>query len=210
MKVVALTGSIGMGKTTTAALFAEEGVPVWDADAAVHRLYGPSGAAVAPILSAFGPVGDGAGGIDRQALSSVVLNDGAALRNLEAIVHPLVAQDRSDFLQEVRAEGHSLALIDVPLLFETGGERQVDHVVLVSCDEATQRARVMARPGMTEARLTAILARQMPDAEKKKRADHIIDTGHGFDHARKQVRDLLPVLRATPSTRQTPEDKPDA
>jgi dephospho-CoA kinase len=194
MKVVALTGSIGMGKTTTAAMFADLGVPVWDADAAVHRLYAVGGAALGPVLEAFPQAGTQEAGINREALSQAVLNERAALSHLEAIVHPLVAADRQTFLQLASQDGHILAVVDVPLLYETGGDAFVDAVILVTCDQETQRQRVLARPGMTEEKFISILSRQLPDAEKRQRADFIIDTGFGLDHARKQVRDVFAAL----------------
>lgn len=193
MLVVALTGSIGMGKSTTSAMFAERGVPVWDADAAVHRIYGPGGAAVAAVEALF-PGVTGPDGVDRAALSAHVLGDPDRLRQLETLVHPLVGQDRAGFLAEARAAGAPLALVDVPLLFETGGEAYVDAVIVVSCDAAIQRARVLARPGMTEAKLDAILARQTPDAIKRSRADFVVDTGQGLDHAREQVAAIHTAL----------------
>lgn len=186
MLVLALTGSIGMGKSTTSAMFAARGVPVWDADAAVHRIYGPGGAAVAAVEAQF-PGVTGPDGVDRAALSARVLGDPERLKQLEKLVHPLVGQDRAAFLADARAAGAPLALVDVPLLFETGGEAFVDAVIVVSCDAATQRARVLARPGMTEAKLDAILARQTPDAVKRSMADFVVDTGQGLDHASEQV-----------------------
>jgi dephospho-CoA kinase len=186
MLVAALTGSIGMGKSTTAAMFAERGVPVWDADAAVHRLYAPGGAGVGPVEAAF-PGVSGPDGVDRAALSARVLGKPEALKTLEAIVHPLVGQDRAAFLHQARAEGRPLALVDVPLLFETGGQAHVDAVIVVTCDPAVQRARVLVRPGMSAEKLDAILARQTPDAVKRAGADHVIDTGAGLDAAREQV-----------------------
>lgn len=167
-----LTGSIGMGKTTTAGFFAAVGVPVWDADAAVHRLYAPGGAAV-PLLAARWPdvVADGA--IDRAALKSVVATDSRALAALETLVHPLVAADRAAFLAVAAAD---IVLLDIPLLFETGAEAQMDATLLVTAPPELQRTRVLARPGMNEAQFAAILARQMPDREKRARADHIIET----------------------------------
>jgi len=168
---VGLTGSIGMGKTTTAALFAEAGLPVWDADAAVHRLYAPGGAAVGPVGAAF-PEAVAGGAIDRTMLKRCLAADPGALRRLEAIVHPLVAEDRRAFLAAVDAKADARAVIlDVPLLFETGLDREMDLAVVVTTDAATQCARVMARPGMTEARFRAMLAAQMPDADKRARAD---------------------------------------
>lgn len=193
MLVVALTGSIGMGKSTTSAMFAARGVPVWDADAAVHRIYGPGGAAVAGVEALF-PGVTGPDGVDRAALSARVLGDPDRLKQLEALVHPLVGQDRAAFLADARAGGAPLALVDVPLLFETGGQAYVDAVIVVSCDAQTQRRRVLARPGMTEAKLDAILARQTPDATKRSMADFVVDTGQGLDHAREQVAAIHQTL----------------
>lgn len=186
-----LTGSIGMGKSATAAMFRDAGVPVHDADAAVHALYAPGGAAVGPVGAAFpGVVKDGA--VDRALLSAVVLADPAALDRLNAIVHPLVAQSRDDF---VRTVGDApLVVFDVPLLFETGGEADVDQILVVTAGPDIQRARVLARPGMTPARFEAILARQTPDAEKRARADHVIDTGQGFEAARAAVQAIVAKL----------------
>jgi dephospho-CoA kinase len=194
MKTAALTGSIGMGKSTTAAMFAEEGVPVYDADAEVHRLYAADGAAVAPVEAAFpGVTKDGA--IDRGALGARVLGDPAALRRLEQIVHPLLGATRAAFFAKAQADGVDLVLLDIPLLYETGGETRVEAVVVVSAPDEVQRARVLERPGMTRDKLDAILARQIPDAEKRRRADFVIDTGRGFDAARTQVRDVIARLR---------------
>ncbi len=193
MLVVALTGSIGMGKSTTSAMFAARGVLVWDADAAVHRIYGPGGAAVAGVEALF-PGVTGPDGVDRTALSARVLGDPDRLKQLEALVHPLVGQDRAAFLADARAAGAPLALVDVPLLFETGGQAYVDAVIVVSCDAQTQRRRVLARPGMTEAKLDAILARQTPDATKRSMADFVVDTGQGLDHAREQVAAIHQTL----------------
>jgi dephospho-CoA kinase len=198
MIIAALTGSIGMGKSTTAAMFADLGVPVWDADAAVHRIYSTGGAAVAPVSEAFPGVA-GPDGVDRQALSQQVLGNPEALKRLESIVHPLVGQDRASFLSDARAAGASLALVDVPLLFETGGQRFVDAVIVASCDGDLQRERVLARPGMTPEKLEAILARQTPDAEKRAMADFVVDTGHGLDHAREQVARIHAALLARAS-----------
>lgn len=193
MRILGLTGSIGMGKTTTAAMFAAAGAAVYDADAVVHRLYAPGGAAVAPIDAAFpGVVADGA--VDRARLSARVLHDPAALRALESITHPLVIADRAAFLAEAGGADASVAVIDVPLLFETGGQRLVHAVAVVSAPEGVQRERVLARPGMTPAKLDAILARQLPDAEKRARADFIIDTGAGLEPARGQVAAVLEAL----------------
>ena len=191
MIVVGLTGSVGMGKSTTATMFAAAGVPVFDADAAVHALY--EGAAVAPVEAAFpGVTRDGA--IDSAALGERVIGDAAAMRRLEAIVHPLVRTARKTFLEEARAGGAAIAVLDIPLLFETGGESEVDVVVLASAPEAVQRARVLARPGMTQARFEAIRAKQTPDAEKRAKADYIVETGEGMAAAESTVRELIARL----------------
>ena len=194
MKIVGLTGSIGMGKSTTAKLFAEEGVPVYDADTAVHAIYREGGAAVGPVGAAFpGVVRDGA--VDRAALSQQVTGDPEKLRALEAIVHPLLAEGRSAFFRAAQLAGAEAIVLDIPLLFETNGDRGLDAVVVVSAPAAVQRERVMARPGMTEEKFAAILARQTPDAEKRARADFVIDTSAGLDAARAQVRTVLSKLR---------------
>lgn len=195
MITVGLTGSIGMGKSTTAAMFAAEGVPVYDADAEVHALYARGGAAVAPLAAAFpGVVVDGA--VDRTLLSQRVVGKPDELKRLEAIVHPLVGESRVGFFQKAVAGGADIVVLDIPLLFETGGEKRLDAVVVVSAPADVQRQRVLARPGMDEAKLDAILARQMADAEKRARAHFVIDTGKGLDHARAQVRDVLARLRS--------------
>jgi len=195
VKVIGLTGSIGMGKSTTAAMFAEEGAPVFDADAIVHALYAPGGAAVAPIEAAFpGVVADQA--VDRAALGQRVLSDADALRRLEAIVHPLVEAARDDFFERARAQAATVVVLDTPLLFETGGEAKVDVVVVVTAPEAVQRQRVLDRPGMEPARLDAILMRQTPDAEKRAAAHYVIDTSQGLDAARGRVREVLAQLAA--------------
>lgn len=194
MIVIGLTGSIGMGKSTVARMFAEQGAPVFDSDAAVHDLYAPGGGAVALVEAAFpGVTLDGA--IDRVALSARVVADADAIARLERIVHPLVRQAQRDFLQRNRDESSAWAVLDIPLLFEGGGECLVDTTVVVSAPAAIQRARVLARAGMTEAKLESILARQMPDAEKRKRADFVIDTGVPLDETRAQVRAMLDALR---------------
>lgn len=168
-----LTGSIGMGKSTAGRMFVERGFPLWDADAAVHRLYAPGGAAVQPVSAAF-PGALSGGGIDRAALKAALAADPGALARLEGIVHPLVGADRADFIDKARAEGARIVVLDIPLLFETGAEVQMDGVAVVSTDAATQRARVLARPGMTEQAFEMILSRQMPDAEKRARATWVI------------------------------------
>jgi dephospho-CoA kinase len=194
MFVLGLTGSIGMGKTTTAAMFRAEGVEVQDADAVVHALY--RGEAVQAIEAAF-PGTTRNGAVDRGLLAAIVLDDQAALARLEAIIHPLVAASRDAFLIEARKKCLGLVVLDVPLLLETGGDRTVNAVVLVTAPEAVQKERVSKRPGMTPERLAGILARQMPDGEKRKRAHFIIDTGHGFDAAKRQVRGILRALAGT-------------
>jgi dephospho-CoA kinase len=191
MVILGLTGSIGMGKSTVAAMFADEGVPVFDADAAVHRLQGPGGGCVAAVAAAF-PGTAGPEGVDRAALGRAVLGDPAALRRLEAIVHPAVASERAAFLASHAAA--PLVVLDVPLLFETGGERYCNRVAVVSAGEAVQRARVLARPGMTAAKLDAILARQLPDAEKRARADIVIPTGGALEKTRVAVRQAITCL----------------
>jgi dephospho-CoA kinase len=193
MILLGLTGSIGMGKTTAARLFAEEGIPVHDSDAAVHALYAPGGAAVDLVEAAFpGVVRDGA--VDRARLAECVAGDPSAMARLEGLVHPLVAQDRQAFLQ--RAHAAPVAVLDVPLLFETGGEALVDAVVVVSTTPEIQRERVLGRPGMTEARFEAILARQVPDAVKRARADFVVDSGFGIEAARDQIRRILKAVTA--------------
>jgi dephospho-CoA kinase len=188
MIVLGLTGSIGMGKSTTATLFAEAGVPVYDADAAVHRLY--DGEAVAAIEAAF-PGTTANGKVDRNRLSACVVHDSAAMRRLEEIVHPMLGASRQKFLQEAEQSGAPVAVIDVPLLFETGGEKRVDAVVVVTTTAELQRERILARPNMSGEKLEAILARQMPDAEKRKRAHFVVDTSHGLDPVRARIRDIL-------------------
>ena len=196
--VLVLTGSIGMGKSTTVGMFRALGVPVWDADAAVHELY--RGDAVAPVEAAFpGTVADGA--IDRNRLGEVVLNDPAALKRLEAIVHPLVRRHEEAFLTDAVARRANLVVLDVPLLFETGGEGRADAIVVVTAPAEVQRARVLARPGMTEARFEAILARQMPDREKRARAHFLVDSGGGLPRAEEDVRAIVRALAGRPGRR---------
>jgi dephospho-CoA kinase len=185
-----LTGSIGMGKSTTAAMFAEEGLPVWDADAAVHRLYGPNGAAVAPI-AALCLQAQTATGLDRDALKRWISTDASALAQLEAIVHPLVAADRDAFIASAQAD---IVVLDIPLLFEKGTETQMDTTLLCTAPPALQKARVMARGTLTEDQFQTILARQMPDAEKRARATHIVET-LSLDSTRAYVRALITHIR---------------
>jgi dephospho-CoA kinase len=188
MIVLGLTGSIGMGKSTTAKLFAEAGVPVYDADAAVHRLY--EGEAAPAIEAAFpGTTGDGK--VDRVRLSARVVHDPAAMKKLEGIVHPMLGASRQEFLQDAERSGAPVAVIDIPLLFETGGEKRVDAVVVVTTSQELQRERILSRPNMSEEKLQAILARQVPDAEKRRRAHFVVDTSHGLDPVRARIRDIL-------------------
>jgi dephospho-CoA kinase len=186
-----LTGSIGMGKSTVAAMFAGEGVPVFDADAAVHRLQGPDGALVARIEAEF-PGTTGAEGVSRAALAERVLGEPEALRRLEGLVHPVVAQEREAFLAEHKAA--PLVVLDIPLLFETGGAEQVDKIAVVSASPEVHRRRVLSRPGMTSEKLEHILARQLPDADKRARADFVIDTSGPLEETRRAVRRILACL----------------
>jgi dephospho-CoA kinase len=198
MIVIGLTGSVGMGKSATALMFAEAGVPVHDADATVHRLY--EGDAVAPIEKAFPGVAC-AGKIDREKLAARVLNDATALKQLEAIVHPLVRRAEGQFLAKAEAEGARCAVLDIPLLFETGADRRVDVVVVVSAPFEEQRRRVLARPGMTEEKFQSLLVKQLSDEEKRQRADFVVDTSQGFDSARARVRAILHELERMPKRR---------
>ncbi|MGZ8322707.1 MAG: dephospho-CoA kinase [Rhodoplanes sp.] len=198
MIVIGLTGSLGMGKSATALMFAEAGVPVHDADATVHRLY--EGDAVEPIQAAF-PGVTSTGRIDREKLGACVLNDAAALKRLEAIVHPLVRREEERFLAEAEARGARCAVLDIPLLFETGADQRVDVVVVVSAPFEEQRRRVLRRPGMTAERFESLLVKQLPDAEKRQRADFVVDTSQGFDSARAQVRAILQNLERMPKRR---------
>lgn len=198
MFVIGLTGSVGMGKTTTARMFAERGVPVHDSDAAVHLLY--SGALVPEIEAAFpGTTADGR--VDRSKLAAKVLGNPDALKRLEAIVHPQVREAERRFLASATADGATAVVLDIPLLFETGGETRVDAVVVVTAPAEMQHGRVLERPGMTLEKFEAILAKQMPDAEKRRRADFIVDTGQGLDHARKQVDEILRAVATMPQRR---------
>ena len=188
--LLGLTGSIGMGKSTTAQMFRDEGIPVWDADAAVHRLYERGGMAVGPVSAAF-PDAIVDGGVSREALKKIIAANPYALGQLEEIVHPLVAQDRAAFIADNPAP---IVVVDIPLLYETGAEKWLSSVLVVSASPDVQRARVLARPGMTEAQFEAILSRQMPDAEKRRRADHLIETTT-LDDARAKVRALIDELK---------------
>jgi len=192
---LALTGSIGMGKSATAAMFAARGVPVYDADAAVHRVYAPGGAAVAPLEAEFPGITNAEGGIDRALLRQRVVNDPAAMQRLEAIVHPIVGNLQRAFLDQADADGHDIVVLDIPLLFETGGNARADAILVVSAPPDVQRARVLARGQMTEAEFEAIVARQVPDAIKRDKADFIIDTSLGFPHAEERVDEILSQLR---------------
>lgn len=194
--LIGLTGSIGMGKSTTAEMFRAEGAAVFDSDRAVHDVY--RGPAVTKIEEAFpGTVVDGA--VDRARLSARVLDDPGALKRLEAIVHPLVWEARTKFLAERRAKGDKFVVFDIPLLFETGREKEVDAVVVVTAPEEVQRERVLARPGMTEEKFAAILAKQIPDAEKRRRADFLVHTDKGLEPARNKVRAILKALASRPA-----------
>ena len=193
MIVIGLTGSIGMGKSTTAKLLAEEGARVFDADAVVASLYASGGGAVEPVEQAFpGCVVDGA--VDRDRLTAALHDDPVGFEKLERIVHPLVAEARARFLEQAQADGVRFVVMDAPLLFETGMDETVDVVMVVSAPERVQRDRVLARPGMTAKKLDAILARQTPDAEKRRRADYVIDTSQGVEDARAQVRAALKTM----------------
>ena len=195
MLILGLTGSIGMGKSTTANLFAEAGVPVYDADAAVHRIY--QGEAAPAIEAAF-PGTTVEGKVDRAKLSAKVLHDPAAIKRLEQIVHPMLGASRQKFLDDAEASGALVVVMDIPLLFETGGEKRVDAVVVVTTSPEAQRERIMARGTMTSEALDAILARQLPDAEKRRRADFVVDTSHGLDPVRERIRDILQQLARMP------------
>jgi dephospho-CoA kinase len=198
MLILGLTGSIGMGKSATAKLFAEAGVPVYDADATVHQLY--EGEAVPAIEAAFpGTTADGK--VDRKKLSARVVHDPAAIRQLEQIVHPMLGASRQKFFDDAERSGAPVAVVDVPLLFETGGEKRVDAVVVVTTSPENQRERILARGTMTNEAFDAILARQLPDAEKRKRADFVVDTSHGLDPVRAQIKDILAEVVKMPRRR---------
>jgi dephospho-CoA kinase len=198
MIILGLTGSIGMGKSTTAKLFVEAGVPVYDADATVHRIY--EGEAASAIEAAFpGTTVDGR--VDRAKLSAQVVHDAAAMQRLEQIVHPMLRAYHQKFLDDAERSGAPVAVVDVPLLFETGGEKRVDAVVVVTTSPEVQRQRILARENMTGEKLDALLARQLPDAEKRKRADFIVDTSHGLDPVRERIRDVLSEAGKMPRRR---------
>jgi dephospho-CoA kinase len=198
MFVLGLTGSIGMGKSTTAQLFTELGVPVYDADATVHRLYERE--AVAAIEQAF-PGTTGAGGVDREKLSAYVVGNAPAMKQLESIVHPMLRAHEKEFLTGAEQAGAPVAVLDIPLLFETGAENRVDAVLVVSAPEEVQHARILARPNMTAAKLATILARQMSDADKRARADFVVDTSSGLESAREQIRHVLAKVATMPRRR---------
>jgi dephospho-CoA kinase len=198
MRILGLTGSIGMGKSTTAKLFAEAGAPVYDADAAVHKIY--EGEAAPAIESAFpGTTADGR--VDRAKLSAKVVHDPAAIKRLEQIVHPMLGASRQKFLDDAEQSGAPVVVMDIPLLFETGGEKRVDAVVVVTTSPENQRERILARGTMSNEALDAILARQLPDAEKRKRADFVVDTSHGLDPVRERIRDILAEVVKMPQRR---------
>jgi dephospho-CoA kinase len=198
MIILGLTGSIGMGKSTTAKLFAEAGVPVYDADATVHMIY--EGEAARAIEAAF-PGTTAGGKVDRTKLSAQVVHDAAAMKRLEQIVHPMLRAYHQKFLDDAERSGAPVAVVDVPLLYETGGEKRVDAVVVVTTSPEIQRERILARDNMTGDKLDAILARQLPDAEKRKRADFIVDTSHGLDPVRARIRDILDQAAKMPRQR---------
>ncbi|PAY09393.1 dephospho-CoA kinase [Bradyrhizobium sp. UFLA03-84] len=198
MLILGLTGSIGMGKSTTAKLFIEAGVPVYDADAAVHQLY--EGEAAPAIEAAF-PGTTAGGKVDRAKLSARVVQDPVAIKQLEQIVHPMLGASRQKFFADAEAAGAPIVVLDIPLLFETGGEKRVDAVVVVTTSPELQRERVLARGTMDAAKLDAIIAKQMPDAEKRKRADFIVDTSHGLDPVRARIRDILAEVAKMPQRR---------
>jgi dephospho-CoA kinase len=198
MRILGLTGSIGMGKSTTAKLFAEAGVPVYDADAAVHQLY--EGEAAPAIEAAF-PGTTVNGKVDRPKLSARVVHDPAAIKQLEQIVHPMLGASRQKFFADAEAAKAPVVVLDIPLLFETGGEKRVDAVVVVSTSPKVQRERVLARGTMDEAKLDAIIAKQTPDAEKRKRADFVVDTSHGLEPVRAQITHILAEVVKMPQRR---------
>ncbi len=199
MIIIGLTGSIGMGKSTVAQMFADLGAAIWDADAAVHRIYSPGGAAIAPVKARFPDAiveENGVEVIDRQRLAKTVLHDGDAIKDLEAIVHPLVGDDRTDFVAAAQQSGVEVLLFDIPLLFENDIDRMLSVTVVVSASEETQRARVLAREGMNEDKFEAILSMQMPDAEKRARADYVVNTDQPLEATRGEVEKIWEILTA--------------
>jgi dephospho-CoA kinase len=198
MFLLGLTGSMGMGKSTTAKLFAEAGVPVYDADATVHKVY--ESEAVAAIEAAF-PGTTSPAGVDRRKLSAAVVNNPEAMKRLETIVHPMLRSHQQTFLADAEASGAPVAVLDVPLLFETGGDKRVDAVVVVTTSPEIQRERILARDDMTPDKLDAILARQMPDADKRARADFLVDTSHGLEPVRDRIEDILAQVAKMPRRR---------
>lgn len=197
--VLGLTGSIGMGKSTTAKLFAEAGVPVYDADATVHALYANE---AVPLIEAAFPGVTREGQIDRQRLADRVLNDAEAMRRLERIVHPLVHEKERAFIEHARQTGAAVVVLDIPLLFETKGTERVDAIVVVSAPSDIQRARILERAGMTDAKLDALLARQLPDAQKRERADFVVDTSQGLDPVRHRIKEILAHIATMPRRRR--------
>ena len=195
-----LTVSIGMGKSTTASMFSARGVPVYDADAAVHQVYAPGGAAVKAVSEAFPDVLDAQGGIDRSKLRERVVGDSEAMKRLEQIIHPIVSGLQVSFLEKTASQGAEIIVLDVPLLYETGGDKRVDYVVVVTAPEDVQRERVLARGQLTPAQLGEILTRQLPDKEKRQRADFVIDTSLGLEYAEAQVNAVLRTLRSDVAT----------
>ncbi len=201
MKTLGLTGSIGMGKSATADMFRDAGIPVYDADAAVHALYERGGAAIGPLSEMFGNVvQDGA--IHRPSLRAAVLNNPEAMAELETVVHPLVGETQLKFRQDALASGAVFAVLDVPLLYETGGDKRCDLVAVVTAPEALQRERVVARPGMTEGAFEAIRAKQMSDADKRARADFVISTAFGFEFTRTHVLAIVELLKSSEQRQQ--------
>jgi dephospho-CoA kinase len=198
MIILGLTGSIGMGKSTTAKLFAEAGVPVYDADATVHLIYEGEGV---PAIEAAFPGSTADGKVDRAKLSAQVMHDAAAIKRLEQVVHPMLRAYHQKFLDAAEQSGAPVAVVDVPLLFETGGEKHVDAVVVVTTSPEVQRQRILARDNMTDEKLDVILKRQLPDTEKRKRADFIVDTSHGLDPVRARIRDILDQAGKMPRRR---------
>jgi dephospho-CoA kinase len=196
--VLGLTGSIGMGKSTAAAVLRALGLPLFDADRVVHRLLEPNGGAAGPVAAAFANVGSAAGGIDRSRLGRRVFADPAALARLEAILHPLVARAEQRFLGQAHSRRAPIVVLDIPLLFETGGERRCDYVLVVSAPKFLQRQRVLRRPGMSEGRFAAILAQQMPDTEKQRRADFVVRTGLDRKQSLHRLRAIVRLLRRGP------------